>query len=92
MGSPIVKDLTVHTKDDQQVTVVVEVRAHLDRHYGADADGNRGSREWLIDDVIFEVPSADDFGDILSQDSQNEVEKLVHEKVEDTSWNFDDQD
>ena len=88
MVSVQVKDLTVYTNNDKSVTVNVEVRAYLDSHYGADADGNRGTRKWLIDDVIFEVPNTDDDGYPLSQDEKNQVEKLVDEKVGSESWDF----
>lgn len=89
MSSIITKDITVHTSLDKQVTVVVEVRGYLDKHFGADYDGNRSKPTWLIDDVIFEIPDTDDHGFVLSQDEKNEVEKLVDEKVGDTDWYFD---
>lgn len=86
----VTKDLTVSISSGEDVTVEVTVSAYNERHYGADADGRRGESAWFIDDVSFEIPNCDNSNNTLSQDEKNEVEKLIDEKVNEESWNFDE--
>lgn len=88
--STIFKELTVELNNEKQVTVEVEVTGSRER-YGDDADGNRGSWEWFVQDVDFSMPSFDDDNNPLDHDEKNEVEKLISERVDEESWNFEDE-
>lgn len=88
MKKTISRNLTIETKADKIVKVEVHVEGQYDSHFGADADGSRGTGRWHIIDVKFEVPDFDYDGYPISQNEKNEVEKLVGEKVDAQSWDF----
>lgn len=45
-------------KLDQELYIEFEFTAHTDPHYGADADGNRGTERTFYEDVEFTVYNA----------------------------------
>lgn len=74
------KEITV-TVNNKQVTLDLYASTYYDSNYGADADGNRGTGMWFIDDVTWETPEHDDDGNKLTEEEKKSLNKLLNTKV-----------
>lgn len=72
------------------ITIEITVTGHLDRNYGADADGNRGVPVWFIEDHDYTVPTLCDDGTTLTQADLEQLEEEVGNWVNNTDWDFDE--
>jgi hypothetical protein len=77
---------TIYLLSGAAVTVDVEVDLDYDENYGADADGNRGTTVYSIDEVFFDTPDLDDDGELLSDADKAEFEDRLMAQVEYYRW------
>lgn len=79
------KEITV-TVNNKQVTLDLYAKAYYDPNYGADADGNRGTGVYFIDEVTWETPECDDDGNKLSEEEKRTLNELLNTKVDDVNF------
>lgn len=65
--------------------VEIEFIYHVDRHYGADADGNRGITAYEIEDLTFKVIGEDGGPLTLSAEEHKLVEARAEEEAYDAA-------
>ena len=80
------KEFTIELESGKTATAEVIITATFDTSYGADADGNRGSSGWFIDDIEFAVPETYDDGSLMKEGY--EFAELLNEVVDEYEWSF----
>lgn len=80
-------EVTGDDGDDVTVTVEAKYRAYVDRHYGEDADGNRGSRAAFVEDLTVKVTDENgvDITDNLKENFPEEYADIVEAAEDDAA-------
>jgi hypothetical protein len=79
-------DFYVELDSGIEVTVYVEVDITYDSDYGADADGNRGSDVYFIDDLRYIIPDRDDNDVELTAEDKKDLERILEDKIHGFDW------
>lgn len=80
------EDFLIELSSGAPCTVEVTVEINLDDEYGADADGNRGTPVYFIDEVFFDIPYLDDDGLPLMPEDREELEERLLNAAEKYNW------
>lgn len=84
------KNFTIEISSGKLVTVKVTVQGKDDSRLGRTRRAQRRNyrRTWRISSVDIQIPDCDDSNCSLSQNEKDELEKLVDEKINEKSWDF----
>jgi hypothetical protein len=81
----IVNVITTLASDDVEYDIKGEVEYHMERDYGADADGNRGVDTIQVDRVEI-VYIKNENGEVSTPELRGQAERKIRESFYDGGW------